>query len=83
MINFNGTLVPNADSQLANNRGFLFGDGVFETVRILDGKILFRRPLFSAHVGNAYRAHANPNGFYNGIPRNANPKHSIRQQLRW
>lgn len=41
MINSNGTLVPTADSQLANNRGFLFGDGVFETVRVLDGKILF------------------------------------------
>jgi branched-chain amino acid aminotransferase len=41
MINSNGTLVPTAESQLANNRGFLFGDGVFETVRVLDGKILF------------------------------------------
>lgn len=41
MINFNGTLVPTTDSQLANNRGFLFGDGVFETVRVLEGKILF------------------------------------------
>lgn len=41
MINLNGTLVPTTDSQLANNRGFLFGDGIFETVRVLDSKILF------------------------------------------
>lgn len=41
MINFNGTLVPNSANQLANNRGFLFGDGVFETVKVLDGRVLF------------------------------------------
>jgi branched-chain amino acid aminotransferase len=41
MINFNGTLVPTSGNQLANNRAFLFGDGVFETVKILDGKVLF------------------------------------------
>jgi|SRR6218665_1135621 len=41
MVNFNGAIVPSTDNLLANNRGFLFGDGVFETVKILDGKILF------------------------------------------
>lgn len=41
MVNFNGTIVPSSENILANNRGFLFGDGVFETVKILDGKILF------------------------------------------
>lgn len=29
------------DSTLQNNRGFLFGDAVFETVKIIDNKILF------------------------------------------
>jgi branched-chain amino acid aminotransferase len=40
MINFNGNLTNNA-MLTADNRAFLFGDGVFETVKIVDGKILF------------------------------------------
>jgi branched-chain amino acid aminotransferase len=40
MINFNGNLTDNA-VLTADNRAFLFGDGVFETVKIIDGKILF------------------------------------------
>lgn len=40
MVNFNGML--SSEPQLAMpNRAFLYGDGVFETVKILDGKILF------------------------------------------
>lgn len=41
MINFNGTIVSNDSSLLTQNRAFLFGDAVFETVKILNGKILF------------------------------------------
>ena len=41
MVNFNGELVSESDNLLANNRGFLFGDAVFETLKIVDGKILF------------------------------------------
>jgi len=41
MINFNGTIVSQSDNILATNRAFLYGDGVFETVKILDGKVLF------------------------------------------
>lgn len=41
MININGTIV-NSDYQLSNtNRSFLFGDGIFETMKIVDGKILY------------------------------------------
>lgn len=40
MINFNGNVSPE-DNLLTNNRGLLYGDSVFETVKILDGKILF------------------------------------------
>lgn len=40
MINFNGN-VTSEDNLLTNNRGLLYGDSVFETVKILDGKILF------------------------------------------
>ena len=41
MINFNGTIVSNDTSLLTQNRGFLFGDAVFETVKIVNSKILF------------------------------------------
>ncbi|WP_306353865.1 aminotransferase class IV [Flavobacterium sp. '19STA2R22 D10 B1'] len=41
MINFNGNIIPLQDSSLFTNRAFLYGDAVFETVKVLDGKILF------------------------------------------
>jgi len=41
MINFNGTIVSNDTSLLTQNRAFLFGDAVFETVKIVNAKILF------------------------------------------
>ncbi len=40
MINLNGTLVTD-ESSLAQNRAFLFGDAVFETVKMVNGKVLF------------------------------------------
>ena len=41
MINFNGVL-QDSDIQLSvNNRSFLYGDGVFETLKIINNKILF------------------------------------------
>lgn len=41
MINYNGTLVTSSDITLHENRAFLYGDSIFETLRVLDGKILF------------------------------------------
>jgi branched-chain amino acid aminotransferase len=41
MVNFNGLLVSSKENSLANNRGFLFGDGVFETLKIKENTILF------------------------------------------
>ena len=41
MINYNGELLA-SDAVLSNlNRGFLYGDGIFETLKIVDHKILF------------------------------------------
>jgi branched-chain amino acid aminotransferase len=41
MINYNGTILS-SDATLSNtNRAFLYGDGVFETLKIVNGKILF------------------------------------------
>ena len=41
MINFNGTIVTDDTNILTQNRGFLYGDAVFETIKIIDGRILF------------------------------------------
>lgn len=42
MINNNGTLVAHTETQLdPMNRGFLYGDGVFETIKAVHGKLLF------------------------------------------
>lgn len=41
MINFNGIIVSPDTSLLTQNRAFLYGDAVFETVKIVNSKILF------------------------------------------
>jgi branched-chain amino acid aminotransferase len=41
MINFNGNVIAQDDNILTQNRAFLYGDGVFETVKIVNNKILF------------------------------------------
>lgn len=40
MINFSGNIVEE-ENILTQNRAFLYGDGVFETVKIINNKILF------------------------------------------
>ncbi|MFM9825038.1 aminotransferase class IV [Flavobacterium sp.] len=41
MINFIGNVVSDDTNLLTHNRGFLYGDAVFETVKIVNSKILF------------------------------------------
>ncbi|GMN12082.1 aminotransferase class IV [Croceitalea sp. MTPC9] len=42
MVNFNGKLIPSNDTFLNHkNRGFKYGDALFETIRISSGKLLF------------------------------------------
>ena len=41
MINFNGTLLENNTIISADNRGYAYGDGLFETIKVVHGKILF------------------------------------------
>jgi branched-chain amino acid aminotransferase len=41
MINFNGNIVSQDTNILTQNRAFLYGDAVFETVKIVNSKILF------------------------------------------
>lgn len=41
MINFNGNIQETSNSAIENNRGFLFGDAIFETIKVNGTKILF------------------------------------------
>lgn len=42
MINLNGNLVVEEDAHISvKNRGFAYGDSVFETIRVINGKIIF------------------------------------------
>lgn len=41
MVNCNGSIQQEVTFSLASNRGFLFGDSVFETIRTLNNKVLF------------------------------------------
>ncbi|MDR2222999.1 MAG: aminotransferase class IV [Flavobacteriaceae bacterium] len=41
MINVNGIIVSNTNIDIEKNRGFLYGDALFETIKVLDGKVLF------------------------------------------
>ena len=41
MVNYNGALVAETHISIHQNRGFLYGDSIFETLKVLDNKILF------------------------------------------
>lgn len=41
MINFNENLIENQADLLHQNRAFLYGDAVFETIKVVDNKLLF------------------------------------------
>ncbi len=41
MINYNGNIQENSNLTIENNRGFLFGDAVFETVKVVNNAVLF------------------------------------------
>jgi aminodeoxychorismate lyase len=52
MLNYNGSLFPDNEPVLnASNRAFRYGDGVFETMRAVNGKI----PLFNHHFDRLLR----------------------------
>lgn len=41
MYNLNGTIAADFQVSLQNNRAFLYGDAVFETIKVVDNNILF------------------------------------------
>jgi branched-chain amino acid aminotransferase len=41
MVNFNGTIQDNSAVFVESNRGFLLGDAVFETIKVVNNQVLF------------------------------------------
>lgn len=42
LINYNGLITPDTNLQLSyNNRAFKYGDGIFETIKVSNGKVIF------------------------------------------
>ena len=41
MVNYNGNIQNSSTVLIESNRGFLFGDSIFETLKVLDNKVLF------------------------------------------
>jgi len=41
MVNFNGNIQETSGITIENNRGFLFGDSIFETVKVVQDQVLF------------------------------------------
>ena len=41
MVNFNGTIQESSKIVIESNRGFLVGDTVFETIKVVNNKVLF------------------------------------------
>ena len=42
MVNFNGDLLETSEAKLnLENRGYKYGDAIFETLKVVNGKIFF------------------------------------------
>ena len=41
MVNFNGNLIENTEALTLHNRGYKYGDALFETLKVFGGKVLF------------------------------------------
>jgi branched-subunit amino acid aminotransferase/4-amino-4-deoxychorismate lyase len=61
----NGTIISEDATVLTKNRAFSYGDAVFETVKIINNKILFSEDHYLGNVCHA--SSTNGNEFYNGI----------------
>ncbi len=53
MINYNGNLVSKTDSFISSsNRGYAYGDALFETIRVVNNKILFLEAHYFRLMGS-------------------------------
>ena len=66
MINSNGNLVPSSDAGLSFfNRGFSYGDALFETVKAVGDKLLFWEDHYFPIDGKyAFTSHGDSHDLY-------------------
>ena len=65
MININGTIFNESEAKISTlNRGFAYGDAVFETLKSNNKKPVLGSTLFSFNGIYAYHANGNPYAFY-------------------
>lgn len=74
MVNFNGTITAQPDAAIHENRAFLYGDAVFETMRVLDGRILFAEDHY-------FRLMASMRILRMEIPMNFTPEYMAQQVM--
>ena len=42
MVNFEGNIIEEQEANISlNNRSFNYADGIFETIRVINGKVMF------------------------------------------
>ncbi len=64
-VNNNGTVLPNEGPTIeAGNRGHLYGDGVFESIRIMNGKVLNIENHIARMIEGAKAIKMRPPSFY-------------------
>lgn len=65
-VNSNGTILPNDGPSIhAGNRGHLYGDGVFETIRVMHGKPLNMENHIKRLIEGAKALKIRPSVFFN------------------
>ena len=50
MVNLNGEILSSTTSLSNNNRSFLYGDGVFETLKIVNNKVYYITPIIDEQI---------------------------------
>ena len=82
MINFNENILEDNTLLSINNRGFAYGDALFETIKASYGKLLFWEDhYFRLNGFYANYAHGDSNEFYHGIFGGANTKNLRRKTI--
>ena len=71
MINYNGELINESENAWFDNRGFLYGDAVFETVKTIGNKVLFHLVQLSEFLRHGVEVISELVEFVVGVNRNA------------
>lgn len=65
-VNSNGHILPNEGPTIkAGNRAYLYGDGVFDSIRIMDGRVVNLENHVSRMLEGAQKIKMRPAGYFN------------------